>query len=120
MFGSRRHMQEDAQNNAKLQAALSSRLKTLATINDRIKDPNRLQPRKRVLHLALVRISNDCAVSCTVRDITPRGFRLQFTEAVDLPHACDIEIPVLAAKYRIARRWQNSNLAGVEIITAEN
>ncbi len=119
MFG-KRHMQENAQDDARLQAVLSSRLKSLATASERINDPNRLEPRKRVLHLALVRLSDDCAVSCTVRDITTRGFRLQFTEAVDLPQSCEIEIPVLAAKYRVARRWQNSNLAGVEIVDADN
>ena len=103
-----------------LNAVLSDRLRALASSKNNIKDPNRLEPRKRVLHLALVRLSEECAVSCTVRDITNRGFRLQFIENVDLPQSCDIEIPVLAAKYRVARRWQSSNLAGVEIIDAGN
>ena len=120
MFGKRRDTHENVEDDIQLQAVLSNRLRSLASGKGKPKDPNRLEPRKRVLHLALVRLSNECAVSCTVRDITNRGFRLQFIENVKLPQSCDIEIPVLAAKYRVARRWQSSNLAGVEIIDAGN
>ena len=116
MFRKRQNSQLNEEEEAKRQVALSERLQKLATVADRLADANRTLPRKRALHLALVRLSSDRSVSCTVRDITSRGFRLEFTEEIDLPKTCDIEIPVLAEKFRIEIRWQNENSAGVEII----
>lgn len=120
MFRKRQNTQISDEEAAKQQAALSDRLQKLATAAERLADANRMLPRKRALHLALVRLSSDTAVSCTVRDITSRGFRLEFTEAIELPKTCDIEIPVLAEKFHIAVRWKNETSAGVEIIEVDD
>ena len=120
MFRKRQKTQASDEDIARQEAALSDRLQKLATVADRLVDANRMLPRKRALHLALVRLSADTAVSCTVRDITSRGFRLEFSEAVDLPKICEIEIPVLAEKFNIAVRWKKETSAGVEIIEADD
>ncbi len=120
MFWKRQNTQINAEEDAKRQAALSDRLQRLATAAERLEDANRALPRKKALHLALVRLSNDHAVSCTVRDITARGFRIEFSEEVDLPASCELEIPVLAEKFNIAIRWKNDTSAGVEIIDTDD
>ena len=76
---------------------------------------DRLQQRQKVFLRAKVLFNNrQSSMDCTMRDYSPRGAHLIFSDSVTVPDAIEVEIPHKAKILPAKVSWRKSGEVGVE------
>lgn len=54
------------------------------------------------------------AFDCTIRDLSPTGARIQFSDAITVPQSVVLEIPSRSARHEALVRWRSGDKIGIE------
>jgi hypothetical protein len=80
----------------------------------------RVAPRQRsFLHGRIIFNNRRSSVDCLIRDISDRGAKLKFSEAVAIPEVIELFIPSKDETYKARVQWRSGDEAGVEFDAAD-
>ncbi len=72
---------------------------------------------RSILGAQIVFNNRNSTLSCQVRDISSKGARLLFNDAVSIPQEFELSVPQKGKTYWARLRWRDTEGAGVEFFT---
>jgi hypothetical protein len=74
---------------------------------------------RAILGAQIIFNNRNSTVECQIRNISSKGARICFTDAVSVPEEFELFIPQKGTTYRARMRWRDTEGAGLEFIDGE-
>ena len=71
---------------------------------------------RAILGAHIIFNNRNSTIECQVRNLSAKGARLTFTDAVSVPEEFELHVPLKGRSYRAQLRWRDSEGAGVEFM----